>query len=396
MPRTQKNNILKRYAGQNVLRIEPMASEEVAAADRTRWREWTLKNGIGDEPYETHIQPKDLFSGPDAESAGILLDALYDGFNRKTIVSDTRLSEDGPTPSSVLGSNASEKLKNLQRTLSRRSGLKDGERRYTEDGSVHIVYRIYDNAVVKGDPDARITWLRELPSVLDEDLATVPGVGTYACENVGNTSYTTGLFIYFHPEGEEESLRGHLDYRAFITGDFKFDWKRGIAYPSYYEKSAQEEGWTSEVIAAADPIVRRMPEADPVGWMFQFIGAIEMEKDPWENERRRAERSLCDYREMKDGKRGRRNVMTQEDCDRLIASYERDIAKLDEKAGRMAGIACLKKAISEWIDEGRKGSERRPAAEMMEAATAAAVAACAAATEPSTLEDEAANTPGMG
>ena len=123
MPRTQKNNILKRYAGQNVLRIEPMASEEVAAADRTRWREWTLKNGIGDEPYETHIQPKDLFSGPDAESAGILLDALYDGFNRKTIVSDTRLSEDGPTPSSVLGSNASEKLKNLQRTLSRRSGL---------------------------------------------------------------------------------------------------------------------------------------------------------------------------------------------------------------------------------------------------------------------------------
>ena len=366
----------------NVLRIEPISRDEVQAADRMRWRERTLARGFGEGPYEEKVKPDALFQGPDAASAGLLLDALYDRTLRGKEGIGTPLCDGGPTPASILGHKAGDKIEKLWRALSRRNDrLVKGERRHMNDGSVTDVYRITDAAIVRDDPTANVTWLHLLPFVHKKQIAEVPGLGTFVLQGVGSTAYSTGLFVYFHREGEEEALRGHLDYKATVDEDFRLDWKRGIALPSYRQTTAEEEGWTPDVIAAADPIVRNLANADAVVWMFQFCGAIGMEFDPWERRRRQDEFALRDYREMKDGKRRLRDNTTPEGLDRLIAGYERDLRRSDEKMGRMAGLKAVRTTISAWIDEGRNGGERRPATEMMEEATAAALAASQAASQ---------------
>lgn len=106
------------------------------------------------------------------------------------------------------------------------------------------------------------------------DKAVVPGKGTYGFQSVGDTSYTTGFDIYFHPEGMPSRAPGYGRMCVVVNDDFTWDFRFVAAH-----RLAEET-----VRAAAEP-ARSWMESQQTNLMFSILGAAEPELK--ERQRRR-------------------------------------------------------------------------------------------------------------
>jgi hypothetical protein len=115
---------------------------------------------------------------------------------------------------------------------------------------------------------------RQLPDSTRHHI-DVPTLGRFALQSVGNTSYTTGLDVYFQPAHARDCLRTIA--RFTVTLDALF-------HPVWHEVACRAPDSTSD--AAADVATLRewglrlakdLPNRDPIGYMFHLGDAIARE-----------------------------------------------------------------------------------------------------------------------
>lgn len=106
------------------------------------------------------------------------------------------------------------------------------------------------------------------------DKVVVPGKGTYGFQSVGDTSYTTGFDVYFHPEGMPARAPGYGRMRVVVLDDFSWD-LRFVAAHRLDEETVR---------TAAEP-ARSWMEGQQTNLMFSLLGAAEPELK--ERQRRR-------------------------------------------------------------------------------------------------------------
>lgn len=106
------------------------------------------------------------------------------------------------------------------------------------------------------------------------DKVVVPGKGTYGFQSVGDTSYTTGFDVYFHPEGMPARAPGYGRMRVVVLDDFSWD-LRFVAAHRLDEETVR---------TAAEP-ARSWMEDQQTNLMFSLLGAAEPELK--ERQRRR-------------------------------------------------------------------------------------------------------------
>jgi hypothetical protein len=325
-------------------RIEPISKEEVMAADMQRWRHAVLTWGA--KEYGDRVKADRLFQGPAADRATELLDAVY---QKRTLTPGTELV-DGVTVAAVIGEDAETTLRLLYHDLSRRQRIGGGERRYAvgEDGAGTVETRwiISEDCIVLGDPTAREKRLRRLPwssdTFHDDGMRIV-------LESVGNTSYTTGVYVYVHRDGAEEAERGYLSFSAAFDAEGRFFWRRN-AIRGLHGPDIED----ADILAAVERQLAQWSERDPVRWMFHAHGAIHQELDPYTRKRRETEEAVADLEAAKAGKPNWRRYAdyTPEQLDRALAWRRRDLADLDRVADRMRTLRAASETISAWVTKG--------------------------------------------
>jgi len=110
--------------------------------------------------------------------------------------------------------------------------------------------------------------LRELPWVAgDPKRLVLTPLGRFVAQPVGNTGYGTGLHVYAHLDGEEESVSGLFSFGAKITPDGKVVWSQ--RQPNYRMKHDRAD----ELLQACLKIAEDWFERDP-GHCASYYGGL--------------------------------------------------------------------------------------------------------------------------
>lgn len=113
------------------------------------------------------------------------------------------------------------------------------------------------------------------------DKVAVPNKGTYGFQSVGDTSYTTGFDVYFHPEGMPSRAPGYGRMCVVVNDDFTWD-VRFVAAHRLDE----------EIVRTAAEPARSWLESQQTKLMFSILGAAEPELKERQRRRRDLTRGL--------------------------------------------------------------------------------------------------------
>lgn len=121
------------------------------------------------------------------------------------------------------------------------------------------------------------------------DDYVVPHLGTFHGQSVGNTAHTTGYDVSFHREGEERAENGLLRFLCRIEGN-------AIVWRYAENDNRLPKSWpTPAVMAHALIYAESLRTRDPVGFMFQVMGAAEMEREKLRTTRGNIQQHIDNY-----------------------------------------------------------------------------------------------------
>jgi hypothetical protein len=110
----------------------------------------------------------------------------------------------------------------------------------------------------------------------------VPGLGTYAHTSVGSTAWTTGVHVWFQPEGSARPAIGYLAFKLVLGESLEPIWIRNI---DRYRKEIDIPNL--DVIAAgAQPILEGIEANDDVGFFFLVHDSAGQEAERLEREQK--------------------------------------------------------------------------------------------------------------
>jgi hypothetical protein len=198
---------------------------------------------------------------------------------------------------------------------------------------------------------------RQLPfSPNHEGPVTIPGLGAFAFVSVGSTAYTTGIDVFFHPEGDEECAKGHLRFHAQIGKDLRLKWILDHDKLDYGDYDGARFG--ACVYETAIEQLNNLHMRAPTSWGFHVGDAAAMEFRILRRKLDDLTSSVSYISEML--KRPPQNGRTPEEIRAQLARRQAQLASFrTHKTQRMDD---LKRVINIWHDWSSAKTSREPIA----------------------------------
>jgi hypothetical protein len=134
---------------------------------------------------------------------------------------------------------------------------------------------------------AETKYLRQLPDTYVRGDYQVPGIGRFVLQSTGSTIFTKTVLVFLHTEGEEESRPGCMRFHCNITDDYQIKWAFGEEWQRLYDRfgdrtppqytPSPSNVFSIEEQLAAHGLVERIPQDDPVGFLFHAADRLGME-----------------------------------------------------------------------------------------------------------------------
>jgi len=169
----------------------------------------------------------------------------------------------------------------------------------------------------------------------------IPGLGAFAFVSVGSTAYTTGVDVFFHPEGHEDCAKGSLRFHAAITKDLRVKWILDKFTLDYGDHLGARFG--SRVLESAIENLDNLYLRAPVSWGFHIGDAAKMEESRLNREWNDLKLTVVAIKGMIGHPPANR---TLDDIRAQLGRRESQIAAFEQRTSKR--LADLKKIIDAW------------------------------------------------
>ena len=208
----------------------------------------------------------------------------------------------------------------------------------------------YSGRVVPNPTPVELT--RQMPWVDTALRFKTPGVGCFHLQSVGSALWSAGFHVFAHPDGQPDSLSGHLNFRPKLSPTLRLEWemRQGMASWSDAKQrylSLAERGWTPQVLNAINDIFTRLPTLNPQAYAFEISDMVHHELHDLHREKSDLERSLQSITDIRDGRKF--SDLTDEQIEERLEEASARLALFEARTHeRVERLSSVKDAITTW------------------------------------------------